>query len=401
MKLSEIVPYEIAESSDYRDNYVTFLCVVDYDVEAEDIVDDAEAEDIVNDAEIMFDLEEFKKHYQDGSDVNDDLLEIDTSAIEGMRSAEEGNLCIVETKLFKCGHFGAMEECVEWDEDYHEFFAEPKEETEFDFVIYKDGENCGVKIDRHNNCPHCREKAILQAGHGKSAKKDYHLRAEGDLTPDVTVVRCINCGRELMSAEGRTVVRKALEWDKETNKLTLTIYVSDCRKCDGKQEYEYRWRPARVNHGLWAYAKDESDILGLFTRVEQFMEGYKNFQYCATEDTRIVGSFGIAVRKPNVVAAYDNDVWSYAYGDGQRKPDMERALETRGKIHEIKNTSQMNKLAQKTLDEHRYCELICEGGEVEYFWVTADFASGHPHFIEGLLSVAQKYSKPLKVMSRN
>lgn len=155
-----------------------------------------------------------------------------------------------------------------------------------------------------------------------------------------------------------------------------------------------------LNHGLWAYSKNEPTTQGLIDRVLEFSRLPEGTQICCTERNKFVGGFGVTLKYPEVKAAfgYDHerrsDAWSKIDEDGER-------YATRNLDRGVQTLSQYKKEVKKNKELGGYIEVIAKVNveqDVTCFWMTYDFAVGHPHFVMTLAYVASLVEAPLYVV---
>ena len=175
-----------------------------------------------------------------------------------------------------------------------------------------------------------------------------------------------------------------------------------CRSCktvaaggglDGKRD------KLVLNHGLWAYAKKEPTTQGLIERVLEFAGLPAGTQICCTERNQFVGGFGVTLKHPEIKGAfgYDHaegcDAWSVVE-DGER-------YATRNLDRGVQTLAQYKKEVKKNKNLGGYVEVITKVNveeDVTAFWVTYDFAVGHPHFVMTLVYVTSLIEAPLYVV---
>ena len=175
-----------------------------------------------------------------------------------------------------------------------------------------------------------------------------------------------------------------------------------CRSCktvaaggglDGKRD------KIVLNHGLWAYSKNEPTTQGLIDRVLEFSRLPAGTQICCTERNQFVGGFGVTLKHPEIKAAfgYDHaegcDAWSVVE-DGER-------YATRNLDRGVQTLSQYKKEVKKNKNLGGYVEVITKINveeDVTAFWVARDFAVGHPHFVMTLAYIASAIEAPLYVV---
>ena len=157
-----------------------------------------------------------------------------------------------------------------------------------------------------------------------------------------------------------------------------------------------------LNHGLWAYSKNEPTTQGLIDRVLEFSRLPAGTQICCTERNQFVGGFGVTLKHPEIKAAfgYDHaegcDAWSVVE-DGER-------YATRNLDRGVQTLSQYKKEVKKNKNLGGYVEVIVKVNvekDVTAFWVARDFAVGHPHFVMTLAYIASAIEAPLYVVDAN
>lgn len=156
-----------------------------------------------------------------------------------------------------------------------------------------------------------------------------------------------------------------------------------------------------LNHGLWAYSKNEPTTQGLIKRVLEFASLPASTQICCTERNKFVGGFGVTLKFPEIKAAfgYDHDAgcdaWSKVEDDGER-------YATRNLDRGVQTLSQYKKEVKKNKELGGYIEVIAKVNveqDVTCFWANYDFAIGHPHFVMTLAYVASLVEAPLYVVN--
>lgn len=158
-----------------------------------------------------------------------------------------------------------------------------------------------------------------------------------------------------------------------------------------------------LNHGLWAYSKNEPTTQGLIERILEFARLPEGAQICCTERSKFVGGFGVTLKHPEIKAAfgydYDEgcDAWSQVDDDGER-------YATRNLDKGVQTLSQYKKEVKKNKKLGGYVEVIAKvnvSEDITCFWVTYDFAVGHPHFVMTLEYIASLVEAPLYVVNSN
>lgn len=158
-----------------------------------------------------------------------------------------------------------------------------------------------------------------------------------------------------------------------------------------------------LNHGLWAYSKNEPTTQGLIQRVLEFSRLPEGTQICCTERNKFVGGFGVTLKHPEVKAAFGYDHFSHSDAWSQVEKDGERYA-TCNLDKGVRTLSQYKKEVKKNKKLGGYVEVIAKVNvedDVQGFWVAYDFAVGHPHFVMTLTYMMSFVETPLYVVNKD
>lgn len=158
-----------------------------------------------------------------------------------------------------------------------------------------------------------------------------------------------------------------------------------------------------VNHGLWAYNKDQRSLQGAKHRWEEFYGMPAEAEFCASESTQYVGGFGVQIKHPYVKAAF-----GYDHGDAYTERDGFRRYATRNFDRGVKDKASYDREVRNNLAHgnggNNYIELIVKNDEnsaIDKVWMTEEFFVGHPHYTLLLQELADEKGLPFVVVSES
>lgn len=158
-----------------------------------------------------------------------------------------------------------------------------------------------------------------------------------------------------------------------------------------------------VNHGLWAYNKDQRSLQGAKRRWTEFHSMPAEAEFCASESTQYVGGFGVQIKHPYIKAAFGFD-----HGDAFTQRDGLKRYATRNFDRGVKDRASYDREVRNNLAHGNgggnYIELIIRNDEnstISKVWMTEEFFVGHPHYTLLLQELAQEKGLPFVVVSKS
>lgn len=210
---------------------------------------------------------------------------------------------------------------------------------------------------------------------------------------------CPNCGKMMLvnydEYPSVTVPTQVLYRLNGNTVESFVVSTTECQRCktlrygaglDGVKD------DITVNHGLWAFRKDENNVHGALRRFREFLQLSKTAEFCATESTQFCGDFGVTIEHPNIVAAF-----GYCDGDAWSERDGEQRYATANFEYGITTKATFDEEVAANLEiagngGNRYVELIVSMGKtarITRMWIKVEFFIGHPHFSRALCEVAE------------
>lgn len=256
-------------------------------------------------------------------------------------------------------------------------------------------------------CPECCFSQDVAAIKAAETAEDLVAVAEDLPSGSIHVMaRCADCGKFIPV----TVRALSVHYEVKVEGGKMCVYDTTsqglCAECatvkyggglDGIKD------DITVNHGLWAFYKEESNVHGVLQRFKQFCGMASTAEFCATENTQFCGDFGVTIKHPEIKAAF-----AYSQGDAHSRRNEENGdsrYATRS-FHLGLQTKEEYDLAVKENatygnDAIQYVELIVRMGEASHItqlWIKESFAVGHPHFCKALQEVAKEASIPFTIL---
>ena len=158
-----------------------------------------------------------------------------------------------------------------------------------------------------------------------------------------------------------------------------------------------------VNHGLWAYNKDQRSLQGAKRRWSEFYSMPAEAEFCASESTQYIGGFGVQIKHPYVKAAF-----GYDYGDAYTQREGLKRYATRNFDRGVKDKASYDREVRNNLAHgnggDNYIELIVKNDEnsaIDKVWMTEEFFVGHPHYTLLLQELADEKGLPFVVVSES
>lgn len=158
-----------------------------------------------------------------------------------------------------------------------------------------------------------------------------------------------------------------------------------------------------VNHGLWAYNKDQRSLQGAKRRWAEFHSMPAEAEFCASESTQYVGGFGVQIKHPYIKAAF-----GFYRGDAFTQRDGVKRYATRNFDRGIQNKETFDREVRNNLAHGNgggnYVELIIRNdanSTMKKVWMTEKFFVGHPHYTLLLQELAQEKGLPFVIVSES
>lgn len=162
-----------------------------------------------------------------------------------------------------------------------------------------------------------------------------------------------------------------------------------------------------MNHSLsTGFFEEECDehvegINYIFKRLTK-AQGY---QICTTERDVYLGSFGIALKHPQIVASFDRDLASFRVDNGDK---TFRSFNVQAKEYRAKGCKDL-KTYKKTIKRNKksswraYTEsfVTFDMNKVSAFWIKEDYARQHPHTVLAIWEHAETLKKPCYIVRPN
>lgn len=333
--------------------------------------------------------------------------------VDIMPTSEVDEDIIADGEVTICHVCGKMSEVYRLDNkplhDYGRYFVSAK------------GEHIGVRsIDDDDNdyyndfekeemyeCPECCFSQDVAAIKAAETAEDLVAVAEDLPSGSIHVMaRCADCGKLIPV----TVRALSVHYEVKVEEGKMCVYDTTsqglCAECatvkyggglDGIKD------DITVNHGLWAFYKEESNVHGVLQRFKQFCGMASTAEFCATESTQFCGDFGLTIKHPEIKAAF-----AYSQGDAHSRRSEENGdsrYATRSFHLGLQSKEEYDLAVKENAtygnDAAQYVELIVRMGEASYItqlWVKESFAVGHPHFCKALQEVAEEASIPFVIL---